>query len=69
VLLPGSAQVSAEGAGEEELGVGGDDDTGPAAGLPGGADLGGGEAEGALEGADGVLDVESREVGAPELVE
>ena len=69
VLFPGPAQVSGEGAGEQELGVGGDDDTGPAVGLLGGADLGGGEAEGALEGADGVLDVESCEVGAPELVE
>jgi hypothetical protein len=36
--------------------VGGDDDPGPAVGLLGGADLRGGEAEGALEGADGVLE-------------
>src|SRR5579875_597915 len=64
LVLPGAAQVSGQGAGEEELGVGGDDDANPAVGLLGGADLRGGEAEGALEGADGMLDVESREVGA-----
>ena len=69
MLLPGAAQVSGEGAGKEELGVGGDDDAGPQVGLPGGADLGGDKAEAALEGADRVLDVEPGEVGAPELVE
>ena len=69
VLLPGAAEVAGEGAGEQELGVGGDDDPGPAVGLLGGADLRGGEAEGALQGADGVLDVEPCEVGAPELVQ
>jgi hypothetical protein len=49
--------------------VGGDDDPGPQVGLLGGADLGSVEAEAAVEGADGVLDVEPGEVGAPELVE
>ena len=68
LFLPGAAQVSGKGPGEEKLGVGGDDDPGPPVGLLGVAELRGGEAEGALEGADSVLDVESREVGAPELV-
>jgi hypothetical protein len=69
VLFPGAAEVAGEGAGEQELGVGGDDDPHPPVGLLGRADLRGREAEGALQGADGVLDVEPCEVGAPELVQ
>ena len=49
--------------------MGGDHAPDPAVGLLGRADLRGGEAEGALQGADGVLDAEPCEVGAPELVQ
>ena len=69
VFLPGPAQVGGEGAGEQELGVGSDDDPHPPVSLLGRADLRGREAEGALQGADGVLNVEPCEVGAPELVQ
>src|ERR1039458_7624732 len=69
VFLPGAAEVGGQRPGEEELGVGGHDEPDPAACLLRGADLGGGEAEGALEGLEGVLDVESGEVGAPQLVQ
>ena len=49
--------------------MGGDDDLRPAVGLLRRAGLRGGEAGGALQGADRVLDVEAGQVGAPELVE
>ncbi len=41
----------------------------PAVSLTGGPHLRGGEAEGALEELEGMLDVEAGEVGAPELVQ
>ena len=67
-LLPGPAQVGCEWAGEAELGVSGEDEPGPAVGGLGGADLRGRPAEGLLEQAEGVLDVEAPQVGLPEAV-
>ena len=69
LFLPGAAQAGSQRAGEQELGVRGHDEPGPAVGLPGIADFRGGESEGALEELEGVLDVEPGEVGAPELVQ
>ena len=69
MLFPGAAQVGGQGTGEQELGVRGHDEPGPAVCLPGIADLRGGEAEGAFEELEGVLDIGSGEVGVPELVQ
>ena len=55
LFLPGPAEIGGQGPGEQELGVRGHEDLDPAVCLAGIADLGGGEAEGALEGADRVL--------------
>ncbi len=67
-FFPGTASVACEGAGETELGVGGDDQPGPAVGGLGGADLRGGPGEGLLEQAEGVFDVEASQVGLPETI-
>jgi hypothetical protein len=48
--------------------VRGHEEPDPAVSLTGGPDLRGGEAEGALEELEGMLDVETGEVGAPEFV-
>ena len=55
LFLPGPTEFGGQGPGEQELGVRGHEDLNPAVCLAGIADLGGGEAEGALEGADRVL--------------
>ena len=67
-LFPGTAPVSGEWAGEAELGVGGEDQPGPAVGGFRRADLRGGPAEGLFEQAEGVLDVEAPQVCLPETV-
>ena len=59
VSFPGQAKIVDGAAGEAELGVGGDDEPGPAIGLYGCAHGGGGPAEGVLGEAVGVLDVEA----------
>ena len=64
----GAAQAGGEGPGEQELGVCGREEPGPAVGLLRGSYLRGGEAEGGLEELEGVLDVEPGEVGAPEPI-
>jgi hypothetical protein len=66
---PWPAEAGGRGAGEQELGVRGHEEPDPAVCLAGVADFRGGEAEGALEELEGVLDVEACEVGAPELVQ
>ena len=63
--FPGAAQVGGERAGDQELGEGGHDEADPPVGLLGGADLGGGQAEGALGEFEGVFFVEAGQVGAP----
>src|SRR5260370_40158371 len=65
----GAAQVGGVFPGDEQLGVGGHDQADPPVGLCGGADFGGGQAEGALEEPEGVLFVETGQVAAPELVQ
>ena len=56
--LPGPAKVLGEGAGEAELGVGGDDQPGPEVGRVRVADLGNGPAQGLLEQPEGVFKIE-----------
>ncbi len=53
--FPGAAQVGRQGAGEQQLGERGHDQADPPVGLGGGADLGGGQAEGALGEFEGVF--------------
>ena len=55
---PAGQQVAGEVPGEAELGVSGDDQPGPAVGGVRVADFGGGSAEGLLEQAEGVFQVE-----------
>ena len=69
LFLPGPPEAACQGPCEQELGVRGHEEPDPAVSLTGGPDLRGGEAEGALEELEGMLDVESGEVGAPEFVE
>jgi|ERR1035437_6040534 hypothetical protein len=63
--FPWEAEVVDEVSGEAEWGVGGDDQPGPAVGLVGGLQRRCGPAEGALDEAEGVLDVEAAQVGTP----
>src|ERR1035437_1075266 len=67
--FPGQALVVDEPAGQAQLGVGGDDQPGPAVGLVGGLQRWCGPAEGAFDEAEGVLDVEAAQVGTPAEVE
>mgnify|MGYP001826870116 CR=1 FL=1 len=67
--FPWEAEVLDEAAGEAELGEHGDDEGSPAVGLFWGAERWCGPAEGVLGEAEGVLDVEPAEVGAPASVE
>lgn len=67
-VAPGAAQVLGEGAGEAELGVGGDDEPGPQIGAVGVTDFRGRPAEGLLPQPEGVLQVESAEEGLPPAV-
>jgi hypothetical protein len=53
VLLPGAAQVGGQRPGEQELGVRGHEDPGPAVGLAGVADLRGGQVLSGAENAYG----------------
>ena len=69
LFLPGPAQAVGQGPGELELGVRGHEEPDPAVGLLGGPYLRGGQAEVAFEDFEGVLDVESGEVGAPQLIQ
>lgn len=57
--FPWEAEVVDVGAGESELGVGGDGEPGPSVGLVGGGEGGGGPAEGVLGEPEGVFDVEA----------
>ena len=59
--FPGAAEVGDRAAGEAELGVGGQDEPGPAVGGGWVAGFWAGPAEGLFEHAEGVLDVESPE--------
>jgi hypothetical protein len=68
VFLPGAAEVGGQGPGEQELGVRGHEDPDPAAGLFGGSHLGGGQPESSLQELEGMLDADTGEAGAPELV-
>ena len=61
--FPGTAQVSGERAGEQELGVRGHDQADPPVGLLGGADFGG-QAEGALDEPEGVFVMQISSLGA-----
>src|SRR3954451_10672009 len=63
--FPGVAQVGGQVAGQAQLGVGGDDQPGPAVGSGGIAQLGGGPAEGLLEEPEGVFEVEPAQEGLP----
>src|SRR5664280_2544127 len=56
--FPGQAEVLDDGSGQAQLGVGGDDERGPAVGLLGGTHRGCGPAEGVLDEPEGVFDVE-----------
>lgn len=64
--FPGTTQVGCERAGEPQLGVGGEDQPGPAVRRLGGADLRAGPAEGVFEQSEGVLDVEAPQVCLPQ---
>jgi hypothetical protein len=68
-LFPEFAQVSDEATGQAELGVGGDDQSGPAVRSLRGADRGAGPSKGLLEQPEGVLEVESAQVRLPEPVD
>jgi len=68
LFLPGPPEAACQGPCEQELGVRGHEEPDPAVSLTGGPDFRGGEAEGALEELEGMLDVETGEVGAPEFV-
>ena len=63
-FLPGAAEAGGQRPGEQELGVGCHDEPCPAVCLLRGADLGRGEAEGALEGLEGVLVMQISSLGA-----
>ena len=67
--FPWEAMVLDEASSESELGVRGDDEPCPTVGLFGCADRWCGPAKGALGEAEGVLDVEASEVGAPAQIE
>src|ERR1019366_2459739 len=67
--FPWEAEVVNEVACEAELGVGGEDEPGPAVGLFGVAQRWGGPAQGVLEEPEGVLDVEAAQVSPPTDVE
>jgi hypothetical protein len=66
--LPGAAQVGGQRAGESELGVGGDDDPGPAVRSLWSADLRG-PAQGLLEQSEGVFEVEPAQERLPAAVD
>ena len=67
--LPGAAEIVGEAAGQPQLGVGGDDQPGPA--VPGGGvtDLGYGPAEGLFEQAEGVFQVEAAQERLPAAID
>src|SRR5450759_5389019 len=67
--FPWEAEVVNEVACEAELGVGGEDEPGPAVGLFAVAQRWGGPAQGVLEEPEGVLDVEAAQVSPPTDVE
>lgn len=67
--FPRMAKVTSERDGQAELGVGGNDQPGPAVGLLGGADPGRGPPQGALGEPEGVLGVEAAQVGPPHHVQ
>ena len=60
LFLPGPPEAACQGPCEQELGVRGHEEPDPAVGLLRGPHLRGGEAENALEGADGVLKERAR---------
>lgn len=66
--LPGTAEVRGEGPGEPELGVGDDQNPGPAIGGLGSTQFRGGPAQGLLREAECVLQVEAAEECLPEAV-
>jgi hypothetical protein len=66
-FLPGPAEVFGEGPGEPELGVGDDQDPGPAVRGLGSTEFRGGPAEGLFREAEGVLQVEAAEKRLPVL--
>lgn len=66
--LPGLAEVFCEGPGKAELGVGGDDEPGPAVGGGWLAELGSGPPQRLLEHPEGVLKIESAQERLPEPV-
>lgn len=67
-LLPRAAEVRGEGPGEPELGVGDDQEPGPAVRRLGGAEFRSGPAQGLLREAEGVLQIEAAEKCLPEAV-
>src|SRR6266536_3585113 len=68
-LLPRAAQVIGQRSREAELGVGGDDQPGPAVGGLRDAELGGGPAQGLLEQPERVFKIASSEERLPEPVQ
>lgn len=68
LVLPGAESAGCEWPCEAGLGVGGEDQPGPAVGCLGGSDFRCGPAEGLLEQTEGVLDVEASQAGLPEAV-
>ena len=67
-LLPRTAQILDEATREAELGMGGDDQPGPAVGGLGSTDLRTGPAQGLLEQPKRVLEIEPAQVGLPPAV-
>jgi hypothetical protein len=60
LLLPGAAEVTGQGPGEQELGVRGHEEPDPAVCLLRSADFGGGEPEGPFQELEGVLKEQAR---------
>jgi hypothetical protein len=67
-VVPRTAQVVGELAGQPELGMGDDDQPGPAVGGVGVAQLRGDPAEGLFEQTEGVFEVEAAQERLPEFV-